>query len=87
MSTSLEEQGFWDGSNVELQHGDSDTIGVLVPPTAVVTGIRGGMDTGYKLEDGNRSLDTGCTKTGEELDDANGAAGILTTVRMEHSYV
>ena len=85
--TSLDEQGLWDGSNVELQRRNSDIVGVLVPPAAVVTGIRGGWDAKYKLEGEDGSLDTGRTRTGEELDAANRAAGIVTTVRMEHSYV
>ncbi len=45
------------------------------------------MGAKYRLEGEDGLPDTDRTRTGEELDAANRAAGILTTVRMEHSYV
>lgn len=83
--------------NAELGHGSPDNVGVRVPPTAIVTGIQGGVHTKHQLDGGNRLLDTSSTNVGytdigyvnagEDMDEANRAAGILTTVRMEHSYV
>ena len=72
---------------MELQRGSSDTIGVRIPPTAVVTGIKGGVETRDKSDGEDRLPDTGYTCTGEETDEANRVPFILTTVRMEHSYV
>ena len=81
---SLEERELWGGVDLELQHGTSEHVEVLVPPSAVITGIHGGSLIGHKVDSDNRFLGTGCNCTGEEADDAN---RIVTTVRMEHSYV
>ena len=83
-SASLEEQELWDRGDVDLQHGTSEHVDVLIPPSAVVTGIHGGSLPGQKLDGDNQFLGTACKCSGEEADDAN---RILTTVRMEHSYV
>ena len=82
--------------HVELGHASADNVGVRIPPTAVVTGIQGGVRPKHQLDGGDRLLDTGYSNAGytntgyvnaEEMDEANRAAGIVTTVRMEHSYV
>lgn len=83
-SASLEEQELWDRGDVEAPHGTSEHVDVLIPPSAVITGIHGGSLPGHKLDGDNRFPGTACKSIGEEADDGN---RILTTVRMEHSYV
>ena len=88
-STSLDEQELWSKVDLELQqqHGSSHTVGIRAPPTAVVTGIEGGLEKPVLQDGGHRMYDTAFENRGGDLDEPSRAMDILTTVRMEHSYV
>lgn len=70
-ASKSQEEDLFNPGTVELEHG------IRVPTVAVTTGIIGGAESRYDNKLGN---------AGSE--DSNlGNHGILTTVRMEHTYV
>ena len=85
---SLEEQDLFDKVDIELQQPDHvytspDSAGL--PCVAVYTGIEGGVES--EALDGKKGSARGGTVGaggGEELERGT---GIVTTIRMEHSYV
>ena len=59
-------------------------VRIRTPPVAVVTGITGGADSRSNNDTETEMKDFALVENGEENDRAH---GIMTTVRMEHSYV
>ena len=88
-STSLDEQELWSKVDLELQqqHSSSYTVGIRAPPTAVVTGIEGGLKKPVVQDGGPGMYETAFENSGGDLNEPTRATDILTTVRMEHSYV
>ena len=82
-SPSLDEQDLWSRNDLELQqpHGIYRTAGFKVPPSTVVTGIEGGV----RLP--SRQGEAHFGGFGEDADEPTRGAGILTTTRIEHSYL
>ena len=81
-SPSLDEQDLWSRNDLELQqpHSVYKTAGVKVPPSTVVTGIEGGV----RLP--SRQGEAHFGGFGEDAE-SNRGPGILTTTRIEHSYL
>ena len=82
-SPSLEEQDLWSRNDLELQqpHSIYKTAGVKMPTSTVVTGIEGGV----RLP--SRQHDAHLGGLGEDADESTRGPGILTTTRIEHSYL
>ena len=82
-SPSLDEQDLWSRNDLELQqpHSVYKTAGVKVPPSTVITGIEGGV------RPPSRQGEVHFGGFGEDSEEANRGTGILTTTRIEHSYL
>ena len=82
-SPSLEEQDLWSRNDLELQqpHGVYKAAGVKVPTSTVVTGIEGGVRRPSRQDEAHRG------GLGEDMEESTRGPGILTTTRIEHSYL
>ena len=77
-SISLEEKDLFDPVDLGQPYG------LTAPPPAVVTGIAGGVDSRDRGDGGIEMKDIASAESREEIERSH---AILTTVRMEHSYV
>ena len=84
----MDEVDLFDRADIELQQGRTNTTHLRLPEVGVVTGIRGGMQSGFEKRCGERGThDNGSSSSGDEIAFENKSKGIMTTVRIEQSYV
>ena len=82
-SPSLDEQDLWSRNDLELQqpHNVYKTAGVNLPMSTVVTGIEGGVRLPSRQDGAHLG------EFGEDAEERPRGPGILTTTRIEHSYL
>ena len=82
-SPSLDEQDLWSRNDLELQqpHNVYKTAGVNLPMSTVVTGIEGGVRLPSRQDGAHLG------GFGEDAEESPRGRGILTTTRIEHSYL
>ena len=82
-SPSLDEQDLWSRNDLELQqpHNVYKTAGVNLPMSTVVTGIEGGVRLPSRQDGAHHG------GFGEDAEERPRGPGILTTTRIEHSYL
>lgn len=72
----------FDRADIELQQGRTSTTHLRLSEIGVVTGIRGGVQSGER-----GTHDNGSPSSGDEIAFENKSKGIMTTVKIEQSYV
>ena len=85
--TSLDEPDLFDSGDVELQHGRPTITGIGMPQMGVTTGIEGGIRIHRKQDSDHKTHDVGSADSSDELNETSKGTGIMTTVRIEQSYV
>ena len=82
-SPSLDEQDLWSRNDLELQQPQHvyKTAGGSLPMSTVVTGIEGGVRLPSRQDGAHLG------GFGEDPEEAPRGRGILTTTRIEHSYL
>ena len=84
----MDEVDLFDRADIELQQGRISTTHSGLSEIGVVTGIRGGVQSGFEKRCGEHGThDNGSPSSGDEIAFENRSKGIMTTVRIEQSYV
>ena len=84
----MDEVDLFDRADIELQHKGVSSTHLYMPEIGVVTGIRAGSQSVFDDQNGEfRNHDHGFASPSGEENNPMKATGIMTTVRIEQSYV